>query len=120
LYFTAPAPPTPALEKPARPKRKAIKNDPRLVAAARELRDRWLEKANDDPTTILPEGKYDVSRALIDPTNPMQIASALSPLPMLALPSSTSSSRAGSTTSTSSGQASSPRAGSTRSPRAAA
>jgi hypothetical protein len=45
------------------PKKKA-KNDPRYVAAARELRDRWLEKANDDPSLIGSNSKYDVTRAI--------------------------------------------------------
>jgi hypothetical protein len=49
--------------KPApRPK---MKNDPRLVAAARELRDRWLEKVNSSP--ILSNGKYNVTRAIEHP-----------------------------------------------------
>jgi hypothetical protein len=37
--------------------------DPKLVAAARELRDRYLERANDSLLTG-PRGKYEVSRAL--------------------------------------------------------
>jgi len=56
-------------EKPQKePKQKTprakAKNDPRLVAAARELRDRWLERVNSGQ--LLPEaaGKYDVSRQL--------------------------------------------------------
>ncbi|MEO6437084.1 MAG: hypothetical protein ABIP55_15175 [Tepidisphaeraceae bacterium] len=40
------------------------KNDPRLVAAARELRDRWLERVNATP--LLATGKYEVGRALAD------------------------------------------------------
>jgi len=32
------------------------------VAAARELRDRYLEQVNRDPGALLPQGKYDVSR----------------------------------------------------------
>lgn len=43
------------------PRRKK-KNDPRLVAAARELRDRWLEQVNTMP--LLGSGKYDVSRVI--------------------------------------------------------
>jgi hypothetical protein len=41
------------------------KNDPKYVAAARELRDRYLEQINTD--RMLPpaaHGKYDVSRQL--------------------------------------------------------
>ncbi|CAN5547100.1 hypothetical protein BH09PLA1_BH09PLA1_14260 [soil metagenome] len=37
--------------------------DPRLVSAARELKDRWLEKVNNDPSLLSAEGKYEVSRA---------------------------------------------------------
>jgi hypothetical protein len=40
-----------------------VKNDPRLVAAARELRDRWLEQVNREGFA-LPAGKYDVSRSI--------------------------------------------------------
>lgn len=64
------APPSPAKSEetvgatPA-PKVKA-KNDPRLIAAARELRDRWLEQINDTP--LVEFGKYEVNRLL--PTVP--------------------------------------------------
>ncbi len=34
------------VEKPKRQKKAKIKNDPKFVSAARELRDRWLEKVN--------------------------------------------------------------------------
>jgi hypothetical protein len=46
---------------PATPRQK---NDPKLIAAARELRDRWLEKVNDDPSILSANGKYDVTRQL--------------------------------------------------------
>ncbi len=51
-------------EKPVKKKAKAAKNDPRLVAAARELRDRWLEKVADEPGLLGPgEGaKYAIGR----------------------------------------------------------
>ena len=43
--------------------RKKAKNDPRLEAAARELRDRWLDELNARP--VLPvETKYDVTRRI--------------------------------------------------------
>jgi hypothetical protein len=48
-------------ERVPRPK---AKNDPKLVAAARELRDRWLEHVNADPSVMLSAGKYDIARAL--------------------------------------------------------
>jgi len=51
-------------EKPEKQPRAKVKNDPKLVAAARELRDRWLEKANEDPSAFLANGKYDVSRMI--------------------------------------------------------
>jgi hypothetical protein len=51
------------LEQGRREKKPKVKNDPRLVAAARELRDRWLEQVNRDGFA-LPAGKYDVSRQL--------------------------------------------------------
>lgn len=50
--------------KPKRVSKPRAKNDPQHVAAARELRDRFLEKANSDPGFLLPQGKYDVSRQL--------------------------------------------------------
>ena len=42
------------------------KIDPQLVAKARELRDRCLERFNDG-LLIAPGGKYDVSRSLVSP-----------------------------------------------------
>ena len=44
-----------------------IHHVPDLTAAARELRDRWLEQVNSGPMA-LPAGKYDVSRGQI-PSN---------------------------------------------------
>jgi hypothetical protein len=46
------------------------KNDPKLIAAARELRDRWLEKVNGpqarEAEGLVPQiaAKYDVRRAI--------------------------------------------------------
>jgi hypothetical protein len=58
-------PPVPTVvEKPEREKKPKIKADPKLVAAARELRDRWLEHVNSGQTLIESAGKYDVTRAL--------------------------------------------------------
>jgi hypothetical protein len=51
-------------EKPAKvssPKKKA---DPKLIAAARELRDRWLEHVNRGELLIESNEKYDVSRLI--------------------------------------------------------
>jgi hypothetical protein len=50
-----------AKEKPPRAKRHS---DPRLVAAARELRDRWLEQINTNSLLIAAPGKYAVGRAV--------------------------------------------------------
>jgi hypothetical protein len=38
--------------------------DPRLVSAACELRDRWLEQAN--ATALIGQGKYEVSRRIAE------------------------------------------------------
>jgi hypothetical protein len=61
------APPKPVIEKPKREKRAKVKNDPKLVAAARELRDRWLERVNSDPLALPSHGKYEVSKELSAP-----------------------------------------------------
>jgi hypothetical protein len=59
--------PVPAPEKarrlsPAKAKSLPVKLDAKYVQAARELRDRWLEKVNEFPA--LAGGKYDVTRGL--------------------------------------------------------
>jgi hypothetical protein len=59
--------------KPAKVKREKVKADPVLVAKARELRDRWLEKVNEDPSLLLSggaQGKYAVGRELTDSSSP--------------------------------------------------
>ena len=56
----------PVAKKTKREPRTKVKNDPKFVAAARELRDRWLEKVADDPSLIGSAAKYEVSRALPD------------------------------------------------------
>jgi hypothetical protein len=56
-----PTPPTPKAEKPKREKQK---NDPKLVAAAREFRDRYLDEVNSGRHMLEANGKYDVSRQL--------------------------------------------------------
>jgi len=52
--------------KPEKKKRDKVKADPRLIAAARELRDRWLERVNAAGGGAILEscGKYNVSSAL--------------------------------------------------------
>ncbi len=53
------------VEKPKPEPRKKLKNDPMYVAAARELRDRYLERINTEPLVL--QGKYDVCKALRGP-----------------------------------------------------
>ena len=48
--------------KPEPKKKVKAKHDPQHVAMARELRDRWLERVNADPSLLLSVGKYEVSR----------------------------------------------------------
>jgi hypothetical protein len=47
----------------AQPKREKRRNDPKLVAAAREWRDRYLEELNTGRLLLVLESKYDVSKA---------------------------------------------------------
>jgi hypothetical protein len=65
-----------AKEKAIRVKRPC---DPRLLAAARELKDRWLEQVNADPSVLEPAGKYDVARALPERQSS---AARITPLPL--------------------------------------
>ena len=58
LRFADPAP-APAEKRKRAPKPKQ-KNDPRLIAAARELRDRWLEQMQHESLVVA--GKYEISR----------------------------------------------------------
>jgi len=58
----------PALERVPRPKAPKEKIDPKYLAAGRELRDRYLEQFNSG--LVLPGGKYEVSKALPQPTEP--------------------------------------------------
>ena len=91
MHFDAPEPPPePVVEKPKREKKPKVKNDPALVAKARELRDRWLEKVNAPGGTqggmqggtqggasvLLAHTKYEVSRALPDKPALMQLPAA--------------------------------------------
>ena len=53
--------------------------DPRLVAAARELRDRWLEEVNAGRYVIEAGGKYEVGRLMERreaPVEPMRLLAA--------------------------------------------
>ena len=77
------AKPNPAPREP----RAKVKIDPKYVAAARELRDRYLEQVNAD-APALPVGKYDVSRALeapsVNPPAPARHATPVLPAPLAA------------------------------------
>ena len=64
LHFAVPKPANAAKEKPKKVQREKQKNDPKLIAAARELRDRWVERMNEDPAMLESQGKYKVARAL--------------------------------------------------------
>ncbi len=67
LWFTPAAAEKPKGEKPARVRRAKRKNDPVHVAAARELRDRYLEHLNGEQFNsgmVLPGGKYEVCRQI--------------------------------------------------------
>jgi hypothetical protein len=48
-----------------------VKNSPLHIAAARELRDRWLEQVNRDPSHLLSNGKYYVTRSLPEISAPL-------------------------------------------------
>ena len=55
-------------------KKPAVKNDPRLVAAARELKDRWLEQINSGQYLPQGNGKYEVSRGIERKPEAMEVA----------------------------------------------
>jgi hypothetical protein len=57
-------------EKPKPQRKPKVKADPKLVAAARELRDRWLDRVNAQSSTLLPQAKYDVNRTAIVEADP--------------------------------------------------
>lgn len=63
-------------EKPVREKKVKRKADPKMVAAVRELRDRWMEKVNAGELQIEGAGKYEVGRmitaSVIDPPAPVK------------------------------------------------
>lgn len=48
----------------AKTPRVKIKADPKLIAMARELRDRWLEEVNSGEYRIEPAGKYEIGRRI--------------------------------------------------------
>ena len=70
------------VEKPQRETKPQPKADPKLIAAARELRDRWMEEIN--AGRYLPEanGKYEVARqiAVSDQRSAVSLESSALPL----------------------------------------
>jgi hypothetical protein len=75
------ATPSPPAEKPKREKKPKVKCDPKHVALARELRDRWSEHVNSGQMLIEGVGKYDVARALPDQSAIRNSKSAIPLLP---------------------------------------
>jgi hypothetical protein len=76
-----------AVEKKAkvREKKQKVKNDPKLVAAARELRDRWMEKVNSEGLMLESRGKYEICRG-IEGKQPAAMVAVSSTIPPLSLP----------------------------------
>jgi hypothetical protein len=64
LRFAATAPSVIEEKVEVKEKKPKQKNDPRLVAAARELKDRWLEEINSGRYLPMANGKYEVSRGI--------------------------------------------------------
>jgi hypothetical protein len=73
MSFAAPAAPVETVE-PTRPKRAKVKADPELIAKARELRDKYLEQANEAVGMIASAGKYEVSRQVEKPSETKRLA----------------------------------------------
>jgi hypothetical protein len=55
--------------KPTSVPKTKVKNDPKMAAAARELRDRYLEEVNSGRFLPPERGRYDVSRQIADKTS---------------------------------------------------
>ncbi len=66
LHFAvlAPAPSGEKTARPAKVKTPAAPIDPKYLAAARELRDRWMERVNTEGLALEAASKYDLSRRL--------------------------------------------------------
>lgn len=54
-----------------KPKPAPARIDPKFLKAARELRDRYLEEVARNPNLILPQGKYEVTRAALPGVEPL-------------------------------------------------
>jgi hypothetical protein len=75
------------VEKPKRERKPKVKNDPKHVAAARELRDRYLERFNGG-LMLSQTGKYAVGRVLQSEDKGLRIEDSQGPSSTLQLPSS--------------------------------
>ena len=84
--FTPPTNPQARAEKPKREPKVKVKNDPRHVAAARELRGRWLEQVNSGRFLPGAHAKYDLSRTLAPLASPASILRSDSATTTTALP----------------------------------
>jgi len=62
-YVPEVAPVAPEVKKEKKPPRVVSENEKKMLVAARELRDRYLEQFNSG--LVLPGGKYEVSRACL-------------------------------------------------------
>ncbi len=71
----------PAVEKAKKEPKVKVKLDPRLKAAARELKDRWLEQVNGGMYLPMASGKYEVSRG-IEEAEPMRTPLLIEQLPI--------------------------------------
>jgi hypothetical protein len=56
----------------------AVKTDPKYVAAARELRDRWLEQVNAGRYLPATAAKYEVSRTSTSPVESLDESTSVS------------------------------------------
>jgi hypothetical protein len=74
-----------ALEKSMK-RQAAKKNEPRLVAAAREMNARWMEYVNSGAAQLEPRGKYDVTRALPPVAPPIDAIGGHEAIPALPAP----------------------------------
>ncbi len=89
LMFASPEPVEMKIEKPKRATRERvprakIKNDPKFVSAARELRDRWLEKVNSDPAALpVAATKYQVCKTSTSSVEATLEAPHATPTPLL-------------------------------------
>jgi hypothetical protein len=71
--------PEPEQVKPKKPSKPRAKNDPKMVKAARELRDRFLEEVNSGRFVLPDCGRYDVSRQIENKTADTRVSPIVPP-----------------------------------------